>query len=330
MIGIIKSTFNVARAWTIQHSPEILLGTSIAAGIGATVTGCIAMTKMEAINEKHKEILDILHNKAEDGKIEGEQIVEYKETPEYKKELVKEYGRYGLDIAKTWAPCVGLTLLSGTCALGSFKIINKRLIIAETAFAGVSKAFEQYRDNVIEDQGEEKDLYYANNGALKKKQELIAKGKYKEKEKKPLAELPEVKTDSRDGIFHYHFNRDTVKWNCYSDAPFYNMRLLQSAQGIFQRQLKENGVVLLDEVYTYLGLDLNEIYAEKAQGRTYGWTLDAYAEDGMPSDNQVLFGIFEYNDTQHRLFRNGDINDVTLHFNCRLLTKETCELLAKG
>ena len=54
----IKTAFNVARGWTVQHSPEILLGTSIAAGIGATVTGCIATKKMEAINQNHREILD--------------------------------------------------------------------------------------------------------------------------------------------------------------------------------------------------------------------------------------------------------------------------------
>ena len=327
----VKTALCVAKDWTIQHSPEILLGTSIAAGIGATVTGCIAMTKMEKINEKHKEALDILHTAKVNDKGEILPGTEADTTtPEYKRAITKEYGRYWIDIAKTWAPCVGLTLLSGTCALGSFKIINKRLIIAETAFAGVSQAFEKYRDNVIEDQGEEKDLYYATNGALKKKQELIAKGKYKEREPKALSEVPGITTDSKDGIFHYHFNKDTVKWTCYSDAPFYNIRLLDTAASIFNRQLKENGVVLLDEVYTYLGLDLSEIYAEKAAGRTYGWTLDGYAEDGMYNDNQVLFGIYEYNDTQHRLFRNGDINDVTLHFNCRLLTKETCELLAKG
>lgn len=322
----VKTALCVAKDWTIQHSPEILLGTSIAAGIGATVTGCIAMTKMEKINEKHKEVLDIL-NKEYPGRNDGESS---DDNREYRRMVTKEYGRYWIDIAKAWAPCVGLTLASGTAALGSFKIINKRLIIAETAFAGVSQAFEKYRDNVIEDQGEEKDLYYATNGALKKKQELIAKGKYKEREPKALSEVPGITTDSRDGIFHYHFNKDTVKWTCYSDAPFYNIRLLDTAASIFNRQLKENGVVLLDEVYTYLGLDLSEIYAEKAAGRTYGWTLDGYAEDGMYNDNQILFGIYEYNDTQHRLFRNGDINDVTLHFNCRLLTKETCELLAKG
>ena len=325
--GMIRAAVGTVKNFTIQHSPEILLGTSIAAGIGATVTGCIAMTKMSGINEKHKEILDILHNKENDGAIEGEEIVPYNETPEYRRAVTKEFGRYAIDIAKAWAPCVGLTLLSGTCALGSFKIVNKRLIIAETAFASVSQAFEQYRDNVIADQGEEKDIYYASNGAIKKKKEQIAKGKIKEEPKKDCEEIVIRRVDD---IFHYYFNKDTVKWGNYSEFPYYNHRLLCQAQSMFDNQLKENGVVLLDDVYNYLGLDMSALFAEKAQGRTYGWTLDAYAEDGMPNDNHVLFGIFEYNDTQHRLFRAGQINDIVLHFNCRLLTKETCELLAKG
>ena len=313
----LKTAFNVGRNWAVKHSPELLLTTSIAAGIGATVTGCIAMTKMCNINEKHKEALDILHEN------------ENKESKEYKKSVTKEYGRYWLDIAKAWAPCVGLTLLSGTAAIGSFKIVNKRLIAAETAFVGVSKAFEQYRENVIEDQGLEKDEYYANNGALKKKQELIAKGKYKEKSlPSEVAECPKIA--KVDDIFHYYFCEDNVKWSCYSKYPYYNMRLICQAQTMFDTRLKSDGVVLLDDVYQYLGLDMKALHAERAQGRTYGWTLDCYAEDGQPNDQHVLFGIYEYNDTQHRLFRNGEINDVILHFNCRLLTKETCELLAKG
>ncbi|MBR2248791.1 MAG: hypothetical protein IJ880_17555 [Bacilli bacterium] len=316
--SVIKAALYTAKNWTVKHSPEILLGTSIAAGVGATVTGCIAMTKMEAINQRHRETLDILHGKADDAIQDGEQIVTYKETPEYKKEITKEYGRYGIDIAKTWAPCVGLTLLSGTCALASFKIVNKRLIIAETAFASVSQAFEKYRDNVIEDQGEEKDQYYASNGDVKKKEKLIPESHH------------EMSINRVDNIFHYMFTKDSVKWANYSDYPYYNYRLLMQAQAMFDDRLQTDGFVLLDEVYTYLGLDTSALYAEKAQGRTYGWTLDGYAEDGMPNDNKVLFGILEYNDTQHRLFRAGQINDITLHFNCRLLTKETCELLAKG
>lgn len=316
-----------AKSWTVQHSPELLLGTSILAGVGATVAGCIATKKMEAVNAKHKEALDILHKSANDGVIKDEQIVEAKETPEYRRSVTKEYGRYALDIAKTWAPCVALTALSATAAFGSFKIVNKRLLMAETAFAGVSKAFEQYRDNVIEDQGEEKDLYYANNGALKKKQELIEKGKYKEPKK---TEVKDIVITKPDNIFHYLFCKESVKPYCYSDTPWYNNRLLMQAQDMFNRQLRNNGYLLLDDVYTYLGLDMTNIFAEKMKGRTYGWTLDCYAEDGMPNDQHVLFGIFEYNDTQHRLFRAGQIGDITLHFNCRLLTKETLELLAKG
>ena len=316
MLAGIKATAIVVKDWTIKHSPEILLVTSIAEGIGATVFGCIATTKMQNINAKHKEALDILHEGYED-----------KESKEYKKELTKEYGRYWFDVAKTWAPCAGLTLASATSALASFKIVNSRLIVAETAFAGVSKAFEQYRDNVIEDQGEEKDLYYMNNGALKKKQELIEKGKYKEKA--PKSEVAEeIKVTKVDDIFHYYFNEDTVKFNRYSNSPYYNFRLLCSAQEMFDSRLRDDGIVFLDDIYQYLGLDMKSLLAERAAGRTYGWVLNCYTEDNMPNDQHVLFGLFEYNDTQHKLFRAGQINDVMLHFNCRLLTPETCKLFA--
>ena len=335
LLTTVKTGLVIAKNWTVEHSPELLLGTSIAAGIGATVTGCIATKKMEQINARHKEALDILHASGEEldgGSADGKTL--FKETPEYKRNLTKEYGRYGLEVAKTWAPCVGLTLLSGTCAFGSFKIVNGRLIKAEMAFAGIAKAFEQYRDNVIEDQGEEKDLYYANNGALKKKAQLEKDGKYKAKEHKPgeLVNKQENLLDPalKQGIFHYLFCKESVKWGSYSDAPTYNLRMLLSAQTIFDNKLKDDGMVLLDEVYSYLGLDMSELHKERAEGRMYGWTLNCFAEDGMPNDQHVLFGILEYNDTQHRLFRAGQINDVTLHFNCRLLTKETNELLAKG
>lgn len=323
ILTTVKTGLTIAKDWTVKHSPEILLVTGIGAGVGATVSGCVAVKKMEAINAKHRELLDSIR----------EQYDNY-DAPEYKRAVTKEYGRYGLEVGKTWAPCVGFTALSITSSLASFKIINGRLIASEAAFTGLSKFVEQYRANVIEDQGEEKDLYYANNGALKKKEELEKAGKYKAKEFKP-GEL--VKKQEEDfvptagyGIFHYIFNEDGVKWGRYSNNPTYNERWLLSAQTLFDRQLKEDGVVLLDEVYSKLGLDMTRLHEERAAGRQYGWTLNGYAEPGTENDNFVSFGILEYNDTQHRLFRAGQINDITLHFNCRLLTKETNELLAKG
>lgn len=323
ILTTVKTGLTIAKDWTVKHSPKILLVTGIGAGVGATVSGCVAVKKMEAINAKHKELLDSIR----------EQYDNY-EAPEYKRAVTKEYGRYGLEVGKTWAPCVCFTALSITSSLASFKIINGRLIASEAAFTGLSKFVEQYRANVIEDQGEEKDLYYANNGALKKKEELEKAGKYKAKDHKPgeLIKKQEetIGPNAAYGIFHYIFNEDNVKWGRYSNNPTYNERWLLSAQTLFDRQLKEDGIVLLDEVYSRLGLDMTKLHEERAEGRTYGWTLNGYAEPGTDNDNFVSFGILEYNDTQHKLFRSGHINDITLHFNCRLLTKETNELLAKG
>ena len=94
LLTMIKSAAFAVKDFTIQHSPEILLGTSIAAGIGATVTGCIATKKMEAINAKHKDILAMLHVEGDafrDGDGEG---VRYKETSDYKRALtpILSYG----------------------------------------------------------------------------------------------------------------------------------------------------------------------------------------------------------------------------------------------
>lgn len=323
ILTTVKTGLTIAKDWTVKHSPEILLVTGISAGVGATVSGCVAVKKMEAINAKHKELLDSIR----------EQYDNY-DAPEYKRAVTKEYGRYGLETAKTWAPCVGFTALSITSSLASFKIINGRLIASEAAFTGLSKFVEQYRANVIEDQGEEKDLYYANNGALKKKAELEKAGKYKAKDHKPgeLIKKQEetIGPNAAYGVFHYIFNEDNVKWGRYSNNPTYNERWLLSAQTMFDRQLKEDGIVLLDEVYSRLGLDMTKLHEERAEGRQYGWTLNGYAEPGTDNDNFVSFGILEYNDTQHKLFRAGQINDITLHFNCRLLTKETNMLLAEG
>ena len=324
ILTTVRTCLIVAKDWTVKHSPEILLVTGVSAGIGATVSGCVAVKKMEAINAKHKDLLDNIREQFEDH-----------ESSDYKHAITREYGRYGIEVGKVWAPCIGFTALSVTSSLASFKIVNSRLIASEAAFTGLSKFIERYRDNVIEDQGEEKDLYYANNGALKKRAELEKEGKYKPKDHKP-GELvkKQEETFAPDlgayGIFHYVFNEDNVKWGRYSNNPTYNERWLLSAQTLFDRQLKEDGIVLLDEVYSKLGLDMTKLHEERAEGRTYGWTLNGYAEPGMLNDNFVSFGILEYNDTQHKLFRAGQINDITLHFNCRLLTKATNELLAKG
>lgn len=318
ILTTIKTGLTIAKDWSVQHSPEILLGTSIASGIGATVTGCIATKKMEKINARHKELLAEIHeafdNSAED-------------NPEFKRQIVKEYGRYWFQVGKTWAPCVCFTAVSVTSAYGSFRIINGRLIKAEMALAGLTQFIERYRENVIEDAGEEKDLYYANNGALDKKAKLIKEGKYKPKEHKSV-EI--VDTQDGLGVFHYIFSEDTVKWGYWNASPSYNYRMLLSQQSIFDNKLKDDGEVDLIDVYKSLGLDPSVLYEEAAQGRRYGWALDKYTENGTYNDQHVLFGILEYNDSQHKLFRLGQTPDVMLHFNCRLLTRDTYNLLADG
>lgn len=311
--AIIKNAFNVGKNVLVKNSPKILLALGIGSGIGATVSGCIAMTKTPPILANHKEKIDKIHEK------KGELA-----ENEYNRTVTKEYLRYSLDLGKVWSPCAFLTFASIACTLGCYGIMNKRLSAVTSAFALISSKFDNYRENVIADVGEEKDKLYISNGVLKNKKALENKTSKKEL----VSTVSNVASTSNvDSIFRYAYNEDNVQKGCYSTATGYNFQFLCSKQEFFQWQLEKNGFVLLTDVFQACGLSCHKLWEEMKEGRIYGWTLDDCSET-IYNDSHVLFDIWENNDISHRLFRMGQINDVILNFNCRLFTQETLDLLA--
>lgn len=312
----ISNMLKVGKKIIVKHSPKILLAVGIGSGVGATVAGCVAMTKMDPILANHKEKLDDIH--AKKGKIEENA---------YNKSLTKEYIRYSGDIGKTWGPCAFLTVASIACTLGCYGIMSKKLSAVTSAFALISSKFDEYRENVIADAGEEKDKYYISNGAIKSQKALEKKvGDKKLAEKIAKGEIQTIDR-SVDCIFRYAFNEDNVAKEHYSTNPGYNLQFLLSKQEYFDYMLNKNGFVLLTDVYQALGLSCCRLWEEMKEGRIYGWTLDDCSENAF-NDPHVLFDIWENNDVPHRLFRMGQTDDIILEFNCRMFTQETLELLA--
>ena len=94
--AMIKNALKIGKNVIVKNSPKILLAVGIGSGIGATVSGCFAMTKMPAILANHKEKIDDIHEKKD--KIEEK---------EYNRTVTREYVRYSLDIGKVWSPAPG-------------------------------------------------------------------------------------------------------------------------------------------------------------------------------------------------------------------------------
>lgn len=322
----IKAGINGVMIWGKAHAPQILIGTGILSGVGATVAGCIATSKTDGILIEHKTSIDILKTKLERNEISDE---------ECKKEINKQYGRTILRLAGTWGPCVGLTAVSATSTLAGFGIVKKDLVVKTSALTAISKKFDNYRNEVIIDQGVEKDRFYISGGASKK---ALEKGKaipdnaltptvsdYKRDDAKAAIGDP-----SKDPycVFHYLYCEESVDWRHYSDVPGSNLASILAQQQLMQFTFETDGFLDLDTVYKALGLDRRILWSEAAEGRHYGWVSKGYTSDGL-ADDTVDFGIFDQ-DVQHKLFRSGEINEVMLNFNCRLIDEETYKKLARG
>lgn len=319
-LAVIKNVARPVLSWGKAHAPEILIGTGIVSGIGATVAGCIATTKTDNVLIEHKGIVDILKTQLERNEMD---------EAEYKKNLTKQYMKTALKLGGIWAPCVGLTAVSATSTLAGFGIVKKEWAIASAGLASVSKKFDNYRNEVIIDAGEEKDKFYLSGGATKK---AIAKGKeikqIADKSTYTPVKVADVSANNGYGVFNYLFCEETVDWKKFSEVPGSNLASILAQQELMQIAFESNGYLPLDTVYNALGLDQRILWAEAAEGRHYGWVMRGYASDGI-ADDIVDFGV--YNQTvQNQLFRNCEINEVMLEFNCRLIDEETFRKLARG
>lgn len=86
-----------------------------------------------------------------------------------------------------------------------------------------------------------------------------------------------------------------------------NLRYLTSMQHRYNRKLKEDGYVLLADIYAELGYDANLAYS-------WGWDI---MSDQPWSTVYVDFGIYDIYQRKNREFVNGKNPDVILKFNAK-------------
>lgn len=276
-----------------QHSPTILLVGGIAAGLGGTVLACRATLKASDLVAKQKETRSIIAD------IEHDDYTDKDRT----RDLAIFYVQSGVEWTKLYGPAFILGVTSIACLTSSHKILGNRYTAMSTAYAGVKATFDQYRERVVDDQGEDKDREYRYGSKVITETVETENGP-----KKVKRVVNDLDANGRSGLARIF---DQVSSDHYKSEPGYNRVFLQAQQNWANDKLRAQGHLFLNEVHDMLGL------SRTPEGQQLGWFWD---KENQPV---VDFGLHESNPGIAAFF-NGHEQAVWLDFNVQ---GEVLELL---
>lgn len=254
---------------TQKHSPKILFGLGIAGAVTSTVLACRATMQLE-------DVLDELED----------DVTAVKKDMGDNKDLAYVYVRGGVQLAKLYAPAVVVGSLSVAALTGSHVTLTRRNAGLTAAYAGVNKAYDEYRERVREQLGEEKELEI-HNGV-----EMIETTD--ENGKKIKVAATRIGGGSPYARF---FDSSNPNWERNQE---YNRLFLQTQQSYANHLLNVRGHVFLNEIYDNLGLE------HTAAGALTGWVMGN-------GDNYIDFGIYDVANADAITF--GENADILLDFN---------------
>lgn len=254
-----------------KRSPEILLVTGIVGMVTASVLACKATTKAHEVAENTQKSLEEIEMVSNQASSE-----EYTED-DRKKDTIIVYSKMVLGYTKLYAPAVILAGLSVTSILVSHNILRKRNIQLATALAGVTKAFDEYRNRVKNKYGEEAENQI-RYGITQLKADKFIEDEETGKTKK-VKEKIDVFDKSTLGMFAGVFDASSRMWQ--KDIN-YNLNFLKMVESQFTNRLKSHENIFLNEIWDALDMPRTEI------GQYAGWIYDP---DSDISDCFVDLGI---------------------------------------
>lgn len=275
-----------------KHSPKILFVAGTVGVIGATVLACRATLKLDDVLENHEKHVGFISEEA------GTEQISHEEA---NKQIVKVKLATGLEIVKAYTPAAILLGASIGALTGSHVILSKRNSTVMAAYAGLDRAYRQYRKNVIEKYGEEDDRKLAANVRTVHVEEKLADGKTKITPKDEIS-----KTDGHNGSPYATLFDETSRR--FTKEPGMNAMLLSTQQSYANDKLRANGHIFLNEVLDSLGL------ARAPQGQIVGWLYRPNDAD-YTGDGYVDFGVFEGDQERAEAFIDGVEKSVWLDFN---------------
>lgn len=273
-------TQTIARQLLIakKNSPRVMFVAGVTGVIASTFLACRATLRLnDALDEMDGHVLNVKNSKKE-----REDDKTYTDR-DYYKDVLYVYGRGSFNIAKLYAPSIVVGTLSLTALTGSHIIMTRRNAGLTAAYAAVSKSFDDYRDRVKKELGEEKehDIRFA-----------------KETVKSPEDGVTDIETVDPNKWSPYARFFDAGNANWTKDAEL-NRIFLQLQQNYCNHLLQSRGHVFLNEVYDQLGLERSRA------GQVVGWVVGN-------GDGYIDFGMFTAHSAE---FINGYEPTIILDFN---------------
>lgn len=258
-----------------KHSPHAFFGAGIVGFVATTVLASKATLRLP-------EVLAGIEANVDEVKVQDDQDTQ-------RKELAKVYVGGSVRLARLYLPAASVGVASVAALTGAHVTLHRRNTALTAAFYAVNKAFDDYRERVRDEYGEEKelDLYRAAH-------DRKVKG---EDGKDTVVKMVNPSLYSQ---YARIFDAGNPNWKKDNE---YNRLFLTAQQNYANDLLNSRGHLFLNEVYEMLGFD------HTRAGQVVGWVLRGNG------DNYVDFGMFEGQSVEHSGFVNGWERNVILDFN---------------
>lgn len=301
-----------AKAWLTKtglklakHSPEIMVGAGIITVTAAAIYGVyVGLTGVEDILDEHNDILDNIHDAEDDAPVE---TIGASKASLYRKTAIAMIKLFAVP---------GLMLIIGDALIiGGYVIQARRTAEAVAALGTVTAAFAAYRANVVNDQGQMKDLEYYYGKEFVADMDVANDPEVDDDERREAAkrifEKIEDKSSLIDSDWSFLFDERS---SYYKDNNKDNRVFLISTEQYWndmlqQRAMKSRvGWVMLNDILADLRLP------KVAKGFNKGWTWDPTEE---PTPPRISFGLDDMNrqewlDVEPRFWLNFNVQPGTV------------------
>lgn len=287
---------NVSRQMLVakKNSPHIFFVAGVVGTITSTVLACRATLKLsDTLDEIKEDLVTVKEMRdAVDNQVleveDGGKVVPVPYTNEdWYKDTLYVYGKASLRIVRLYGPSILVGTASIAALTGSHVQLARRNAALMAAYAALHQMFEDYRERVRFQYGDERELDLFHG--VKTESMVNADGDKIEKK---------VLTDpNKHSMYARFFDEYSPNWQ---KDPELNRIFVQCQQSYANDLLRARGHLFLNEVYDMLGIE------RSSAGQVVGWVI------GGDGDNYVSFGMF---DAYNSAFVNGYERSVLLDFN---------------